>query len=281
MANVDNVLRTMLTDVQNAASQYKVSVDKWFSAFQTLPLLIFELGGDNGADFALAILSVFGGHIPGLRADVMAKVADKVEHARKTPNSLVERFRQQLLPMATVDIETFDTFGFLSQVSSNPTFRDELIHFAVYQLPLHHHRKVYEWTCYHVFGVMTTQQSGESVFSFLDRVRQGNMTWSTLFASVYLEMASGRDRTVTKAQKMESQRRIKTRPKDYSTIRHMLECMKVTEEIGCTFTFFLRMLAKTPSDQRNREKSVVLSQNSVLVVLFVRNVTTRLAPGTV
>ena len=222
-------ITALLTRLQDAASVYKESISKWFGMLEELPCLMFELGGDDGADFALALLLVFGDEL-GLNSTMKDALSEGSQgHSKFYHRQRVGFFISRLQSYATAK-EEFDTFEFLERVKADPEFRAEVVEFALQRARLPLFPSLYKWVCQHVYGVMTDQQSGESVFSFLDMTKRPNMNIATLQAAIYLEMRKGHPRNSSVELKRKVQRRLKTRPKNYNTVRHILKAINFKED---------------------------------------------------
>ena len=219
------VKEELLSNLVDTAKEYKKAIMRWFCKFRQLPLLVFELGGDAGPAFGQAFLRVFGERV-GLSKTEQAMI-DRLP----TPPECV-RFASILSPLANEDPKAFDTLELFQDVKRNGILRQEIFSFAhasAAQLKngaLNRLQTLYQWTCVHIFGIMTDQQSGESVFSFLDMKLHKNQGVLTTMAAVSLKMNEGNPKTATVEQCKRAQRKVKTWAKDYSSMKFILTKMQ-------------------------------------------------------
>lgn len=233
-------LDVLRKDLLQASTTFETWFLKWLGCLEDLPFNVFELGGDDGQEFALAFLLAFQDALPDLSTLEKVQKGFDESHASSLTRTFHEQLtaaRQKHAGVLTSLINNScmfsegkcecnnrnhrfcDTLGLLS-CAQDAKFLGQLQLFVlqpgatVQQFP-----RVYEYVKLRIYASLSDQQRGESIFSVSDQFTQRNMTTELLSATVQLHVnPSSKENDELRTA---ITRAIRLRPKDYGTMTYI------------------------------------------------------------
>lgn len=217
----DSLVPDLERDLRLAATEYKKRTEKWFVEYTKLPLLVFEVGGDDGPVFASAFLHHMMGDIKA-NNDQRHTITKVYESHNSNPDTTTMlRYFTNCLEKS----ESRQALGLVVDIQSDAQLLNHLLRFATGTYSLHcpTTRLLYDWTCRHVYMVMTDQTRGEGVFNIYDLHTQRNMSMGVAEATVMLGLRGPKSLRFIPddAMRAATNKSIRDRPRDFASMQYM------------------------------------------------------------